>query len=71
MDLIDSWYDSLDGGWARRKTATYTGTQKECGQISMPWVEFEPTIRIFERAKTFRALDSTATVIGDLEVNNL
>jgi hypothetical protein len=25
---------------------------------------FEPTIQMFERAKTFRALDRTATVIG-------
>jgi hypothetical protein len=25
MNLIDSWYDSLDGGSARRKAATHTG----------------------------------------------
>jgi hypothetical protein len=30
----------------------------------MPRVEFEPTISVFERAKTFRALDRAATVTG-------
>jgi hypothetical protein len=30
----------------------------------MPEVGFEPTIPVFERAKTVHALDSTATVIG-------
>jgi hypothetical protein len=30
----------------------------------MAWVGFEPTIPVLERAKTFDALDSTATVIG-------
>jgi hypothetical protein len=30
----------------------------------MPQVEFEPTIPAFERAKTFHALECTATVIG-------
>jgi hypothetical protein len=30
----------------------------------MPWVGFEPTIPVFERAKTFYALDRAATVIG-------
>jgi hypothetical protein len=29
----------------------------------MRWVEFEPTIPVFERAKTVHALDSAATVI--------
>jgi hypothetical protein len=32
----------------------------------MPWVEFEPTIPVFERAKTVHALDREATVIGML-----
>jgi hypothetical protein len=32
----------------------------------MPWVEFEPTIPAFERAKTLNALDRAATVIGSL-----
>jgi hypothetical protein len=30
----------------------------------MPRVEFEPTIPVFERAKTVHALDRAATVIG-------
>jgi hypothetical protein len=29
----------------------------------MPWVGFEPTISVFERAKIFQALDRTAIVI--------
>jgi hypothetical protein len=32
----------------------------------MPQVGFEPTISVFERAKTVHALDSAATVIGQL-----
>jgi hypothetical protein len=31
----------------------------------MPRVGLEPTIPVFERAKTVHALDSAATVIGD------
>jgi hypothetical protein len=30
----------------------------------MPWVGFEPTTPVFERAKTVHALDRAATVIG-------
>jgi hypothetical protein len=30
----------------------------------MPWVGFEPTIPVFERAKTVHALDREATVIS-------
>jgi hypothetical protein len=30
----------------------------------MPYVGFEPTIPVFERAKTVHALDGAATVIG-------
>jgi hypothetical protein len=30
----------------------------------MPQVAFEPTIRVFERAKTVYALDCAAAVIG-------
>jgi hypothetical protein len=30
----------------------------------MPQVEFEPTIPVYERAKTVYALDHAATVIG-------
>jgi hypothetical protein len=32
----------------------------------MPRVEFEPTIQVFEWAKTVQALDRAATVIGFL-----
>jgi hypothetical protein len=35
----------------------------------MPRVAFEPTIRVFERAKTVHALDREATVIGNQTVN--
>jgi hypothetical protein len=31
----------------------------------MPWVGFEPTIPVFERAKTLHALDRAAIVIGN------
>jgi hypothetical protein len=33
-------------------------------QTSMPWVRFEPTTPVFERAKTVHVLDRAATVIG-------
>jgi hypothetical protein len=36
-------------------------------QTSMPRVGFEPTIPVFERAKTVHALDRAATVIGETE----
>jgi hypothetical protein len=39
-------------------------TQNKRTQTSMPRVRFEPTIPVFERAKTFRALDLAVTVIG-------
>jgi hypothetical protein len=53
-------------GSVRRKAATYTGQhkQKKRRQTSMPRVRFEPAIPEFERAETFRALDSRVTVIG-------
>jgi uncharacterized membrane protein YfhO len=35
-----------------------TQTQNKRRQISMPPVEFEPTIPLFERAKTFRTITS-------------
>jgi hypothetical protein len=42
-----------------------TQTQNKRTQTSMPRVGFDPTIPVFERAKTVRALDSAATVIGE------
>jgi hypothetical protein len=42
-----------------------TQTQNKRTQTStMPQVEFEPTIPVFERTKKVHALDSGATVIG-------
>jgi ribosomal protein L31E len=34
----------------------------------MPKVGFEPTIPVFERAKTVQALDRAATVIGEVKM---
>jgi hypothetical protein len=39
-------------------------TENKRTQTSMPQVEFEPTIAVFERAKTVHASDRAATVIG-------
>jgi hypothetical protein len=36
----------------------------------MRGVRFEPTIPVFERAKTVHALDGAATVIGSLHVRS-
>jgi hypothetical protein len=44
-----------------RRTAL---TQNKRTQISMPHVGFEPTIPVFEGAKTVHALERAATVIG-------
>jgi hypothetical protein len=41
-------------------------TQNKCTQTSMPQEGFEPTIPVFEWAKTVRASDRAATVIGRL-----
>jgi hypothetical protein len=41
-----------------------TQAQKKCGQTFMPRVGFESMIPVFERAKTFHALDRAANVIG-------
>jgi hypothetical protein len=41
-----------------------TQTHNKGRQISIPWVEFEPTIPVFKRAKTVHALDRAATMIG-------
>jgi hypothetical protein len=34
----------------------------------MPRVGFEPTIPVFQRAKVFRALERTVTVIGKIAI---
>jgi hypothetical protein len=50
---------------ARRLPAHRTvQTQNKRTQTSMPQVGFKPTIPVFERAKTVRALGRAATVIG-------
>jgi hypothetical protein len=41
-------------------------TQNKSTQTSVPQVAFEPTIPVFERAKTVHALDRAATVTGTL-----
>jgi hypothetical protein len=41
-----------------------TQTQNKRRQTSMPWVGFEPTITVIERAKSFYSLDRAATVVG-------
>jgi hypothetical protein len=67
LDLLHSRQDSLDGGSAHRKAVPCihrtAQTQNKRTQTSMPQVEFEPTIALFERTKTFHALDGAATVI--------
>jgi hypothetical protein len=41
-----------------------TQTQNKCRQTLIPRAGFEPTIPVFERAKTFHVLDRAAPVIG-------
>jgi hypothetical protein len=48
-----------------RPLPAHTGQQKhKHTQTLMPQVEFEPTIPVFERAKTVHVLEWVATVIG-------
>jgi hypothetical protein len=65
---VHSRYDSLDGGSALCKAAAYTqgntNTEKR-KQTSMPLVGYEPTIPVFEWAKTVHALDRATTMIGN------
>jgi hypothetical protein len=44
-----------------------TQTKNKRRQTSIPCVGFEPTIPVFERSRTFHALDRAATVIGILK----
>jgi hypothetical protein len=41
-----------------------TQTQNKHQQTSKPWMEFEPTIPVFERVKAFHDLDRAAPVLG-------
>jgi hypothetical protein len=47
---------------------TTAQTQNKCTQTFMPWVGFEPTITVLERAKTVHAVDRAATVIGRMDM---
>jgi hypothetical protein len=47
-------------------TQRTTQTQNKRTQTFIPRVGFEPTIPVFERAKTVHALNLAATVIGGL-----
>jgi hypothetical protein len=47
-----------------------TQTQNKRTHTSMPLVGFEPTIPVFERAKTVHVLDRAATVIGIFETRD-
>jgi hypothetical protein len=55
----------LDERSTRRKAPTYTQDNTYTYQTSMRCVGFETAIPDSERAKTVRALDRSATVIGD------
>jgi hypothetical protein len=61
LNPILSRQNSLDGGSACRKAATYT--QNKSTQTSMLRVRFELTIQVFQQAKTIHALDGAATGI--------
>jgi hypothetical protein len=45
-----------------------TQTQNKCTQATKPREGFEPTIPVFERAKTVHALDGATTVIGGTSI---
>jgi hypothetical protein len=67
LNPIHSRQDSLDGDQPiARPLPTYktTQTRNKRTQISILRVEFEPTMPVFEGAKTVRALDHTATVMS-------
>jgi hypothetical protein len=59
----------LDGGSARREAATYTSKHKQDKRrhTDTSRVGLEPTIPLFEHAKTFQALDRSANTIGNME----
>jgi hypothetical protein len=60
------WKGSLHGGSVHRKASTYIGQRntENRGHASLPPAGFEPTIPVFERSKTMRALDFAATGAG-------
>jgi hypothetical protein len=48
-----------------------TQIQNEHEETSITWVGFEPTIPVFERAKTYHALNLAATMISELRTTGL
>jgi hypothetical protein len=54
LNLMDNWWDSLDGQSLHPKVSTYTGQhkQKKRGHEPMPTVGFELMIPAFEWPKT-------------------
>jgi hypothetical protein len=48
-----------------RPLPTHDNTNREGGQTSTPPLGFEPTIPVFEGAKTSDALDRVVTVFGN------
>jgi hypothetical protein len=69
LNLIHSvWI--LGRGISPSQGRCLTQPQNKRTQTSMSRVGFEPTIPVFERAKTLRALQSAATVIGSLKVQD-
>jgi hypothetical protein len=67
LDLLHSQYESLDGDQAVARplpTHRTAQTDNKRTQTSMPQVRFEPTITVFDPAKTVHALERAATMIG-------
>jgi hypothetical protein len=66
FDPICIRQDSSDVGQARRQSFIYIqdNISRIGAQRHMPRAEFEPTILVFERVMTVRALVRAATVIG-------
>jgi hypothetical protein len=64
--LLRRWINSSEGRYLR----TRQHKQNKCTQISMPQVEFEPTITVFGRAKTVHAIDRAVTVFGIYGIHN-
>jgi hypothetical protein len=63
--------DSFNGGSARRKAATYTGQNREEKWIDIHVLtEYESTIPVLGREKTFHAYDREANVIGITSLMN-
>jgi hypothetical protein len=64
--------DSLGGDQPSQGRYLHTGQHKqnEGTQTSTPQMGFEPTIPVFERAKTIHAVDLAAVVIGPYKITH-